>query len=72
MAGCAPSGDETVGEQEWQQVKSKERISHPIFKKLCIASGEVNNLSKPEIKDRLKTLGLASKYVIYHLNVYVL
>jgi len=66
MASCAPSeDDQAVG--EWQVVKrssQKERINHPVFKKLCIASGEVNSLSKAEIKERLKALGLASKYVI--------
>jgi len=64
MASCAPGVDEAVGDQEWQEVKhkSKERTSHPIFKKLCIASGEVNSLSKGQIKERLKALGLTSKY----------
>jgi len=66
MAGCAPSLDEKVDDQEWEEVKpkSKERTSHPIFKKLCIASGEVNDLSKGQIKERLKTFGLASRYKI--------
>ena len=50
-------------EDEWQEVKStnKQHVNHPIFKKLCIASGEVNSLSKGQIRTRLKTEGLPSR-----------
>ena len=56
-------------DEGWQQVqhKSKKRIDHPIFKKLCIASGEVNSLSKKEIQARLKAEGLPSRYPVLKL-----
>lgn len=51
------------GDEGWQEVKStKKRIDHPVFKKLCIASGEVNDLSKKQIQARLKAEGLFSRY----------
>ena len=58
---------ENVEEEDggWQEVKSKKRIDHPIFKKLCIASGEVNSLSKKQIQARLKAEGLPSRYILY-------
>jgi len=63
---CGGGGEE---EDEWQEVKStkKQHVNHPIFKKLCIASGEVNSLTKGQIQARLKTEGLSSRYTI--LNV---
>ena len=49
-------------EEEWKVVKStKKHVDHPIFKKLCIASGEVNSLSNGQIKARLKEEGLLSR-----------
>ena len=57
------SGDFEGEDEEWQEVKStKKRIDHPIFKRLSIASGEVNSLSKKQIQARLKAEGLPSRY----------
>lgn len=60
---------ESVEEDEgWQEVTStKKRIDHPIFKKLCIASGEVNDLSKTQIQERLKAEGLSARYSLLTL-----
>ena len=56
----------TEEDEGWQEVKStKQRVHHPIFKKLCIASGEVNSLSNKQIKTRLKAEGLLSRYLLY-------
>lgn len=59
------SGNAEEEDEGWQEVKStKKRVDHPIFKKLCIASGEVNSLSKKQIQARLKAEGLPSRYIL--------
>ena len=53
-------------DEGWQEVKStKKDTRHPIFQKLCIASGEVNSLTIKQIKERLKTEGLSNRYLLY-------
>lgn len=60
----------TEADEGWQEVKStKKRVDHPIFKKLCIASGEVNSLSNKQIKARLKAEGLPTRYSFIHTNM---
>jgi len=56
---CGGGGEE----DEWRGVKStkKKYVNHPIFKKLCIASSEVNSLTKGQIQARLTTEGLSSR-----------
>ena len=52
-------------DEGWQEVKyTKKDTRHPIFQKLCIASGEVNSLSKKQIQARLKAEGLSSRYLV--------
>ena len=49
---------EESSQEEWKVVKSINKdVDHPIFKKLCIVSGEVNSLSNGQIKARLKEEG---------------
>lgn len=56
------SGD-VDDEGGWQEVRHpKKRTDHPVFRKLCIASGEVNSLSKKQIQARLKAEGLSNRY----------